>query len=117
MNIDAAIAIIQWPIGITMLVFGIHQMSKPAEWFKFLPAWVSKISPIKNPATEMRIHSLGNIIFGLFLMFPFGAMLVAAWIAFIWWLTIVPFAWRVDWALGMRDLCITLALGALIFLL
>ncbi len=117
MNIQAAIALIQWPIGITMLVFGLHQMMKPSEWFKFIPPGLAKISPIKNPATEMRLHAVGNIVFGLLLMFSFGIPLAAAWIAFVWWLSIVPLAWRVDWALGLRDLCISLALGALIFLL
>jgi len=116
MNIQTAIMLIQWPIAITMIVFGIHQMSKPAMWLKYIPAWILKMTPVK-PETEMRLHALGNLVFGLFLGFGFGFPLVAAWIAFIWWLSIIPFAWRVDWTIGMRDLCITLALAALIFLI
>lgn len=116
MNIQAAIMLIEWPVGITMLIFGIHEMAKPAEWLKFLPGWMIRTSPMKAE-TQMRMHALGNIIFGLFLIFNFGFPLVAAWIAFVWWLSIVPFAWRVDWTIGLRDLSIALSLAALIFLL
>jgi hypothetical protein len=116
MNIPIAINLIEWAVGLTMVVFGIHQMTRPAEWLKFIPPWMSRMSPTK-PETEMRIHSLGNILFGLFLIFNFGFPLVAAWISFIWWLSILPFAWRVNWAVGMRDLCVDAALLALILLL
>lgn len=115
MNIDAAILILEVGSAITMVSFGIHQLINPKEWLKFMPPWMIKYSPLK-PETEMRIHALGNILFGLFLVLNFGLALCAAWIAFVWWLSIVPFAWRVDWALGLRDLNISLALAALIFL-
>ncbi len=116
MYISTAISLIEWPIAITMIVFGLHQMMRPGEWLKFMPEWMKRTSPFKLE-TDMRLHAIGNIVFGLFLAFGFGHLLVAVWIAFVWWLSIVPFAWKVDWALGMRDLCISLALAALIFLM
>lgn len=99
-----------------MIVFGVHQLRKPVEWLKFIPPWMHKMSPMK-PETEMRFHAVGNLLFGLFLIFNLGFPLVAVWIAFIWWLSIVPFAWRVDWALGMRDLTIAVSLLSLILIL
>lgn len=108
--------VISFGVAITMISFGINQLTKPYKWLDYLPPWLIKMSPLK-PETDMRIHSLGNIIFGLYLIFPFYHPLIAAWIAFIWWLTILPFAFRYNWAIGMRDLSIILALLALILLL
>jgi len=108
-----------WAIRIgaasTMLAFGVHQMRKPQDWFGYMPESLKKLSFIK-PEAEMRIHALVNIAFGLFLLsslFP----LIAAWVAFIWWLSIVPLAFKVRWQIGMRDLSVTFSILALIFLL
>ena len=117
MHIQYAVNLIEWFVGLNMVVFGINQMAKPEGWLSYIPSWMAKFS-LGKPETTMRIHALGNLAFGIFLIFAgFGYPIVAAWIAFIWWLSILFFAFRLSWAIGMRDLSITAALLALIFLL
>lgn len=108
------IFVISFGIALCMIVFGINQLMNPGSWLGYIPPWLSKIMPFKAETT-MRLHAVGNIVFGLFLLFPLYP-LVAVWIGFIWWLSILPFAFRYDWKVGMRDLAITLALIALILL-
>ena len=112
---QTAIWLIRLGAALNMVPFGIHQMVNPEVWEKYLPEAIKKMSPL-SPSAQMRLHALGNIVFGLFLLsglYP----LVAAWVALIWYLTILPFAFWKDWTVGVRDLGITLALVSLIFLL
>jgi uncharacterized membrane protein YphA (DoxX/SURF4 family) len=109
-----ALWVIRAGTALCMLAFGVHQIRKPKDWAVFIPAWFQRLSPISNEAM-MRLHSLGNLAFGLFLVvgiFP----LVSAWVALIWWIFILPFVFPVDWAAGMRDLAITCGLIALVLL-
>ena len=116
MNINIGILVIQCGVALTMLVFGINQMLRPTYWVtRYIPQVLISLLPMK-PVTFMRLHALGNIIFGLFLVISFGHPLVAAWVALIWWITILPFAFRF-WEIGMRDLTIIFSLIALIILL
>lgn len=98
--------------ALTMIVFGIHQTVNPRKWLDYIPPTFAALSPLKLE-TDMRLHAAGNIFFGLLLasgLFP----LTAAWIALIWWITILPFAFRHSWAIGMRDLTIVFGLIALV---
>jgi hypothetical protein len=100
--------------ALTMVVFGLHQFAKPQDWLHYLPEWFQKMSPL-SPATDMRLHALGNIVFGAWLasgLFP----LASVWVALIWWITVLPFAFRVSWSIGMRDLSITIGLAALVIM-
>ena len=101
--------------AITMVIFGISQYAKPEGWLSYIPNSFSNMSPLK-PQTTMRMHALGNIIFGLLLASGWHPLL-GAWIALIWWITILPFAFRYNWAIGLRDLSITLGLVALLLLM
>lgn len=111
---ETAQLLLRFGTALTMVVFGIGQWVKPGEWLHYIPAWATKSSPMK-PESSMRLHSLGNLAFGLFLASGWHPLL-SAWVALIWWASILPFAFRVSWAIGMRDLTITLGLVALIFL-
>jgi uncharacterized membrane protein YphA (DoxX/SURF4 family) len=109
---ETAIWILRFAPAITMFTFGIHQIMNPNPWFEYVPKWLQKIIP---PAPFMKVHGAGNILLALFLvsgLYP----LVAAWVVFIWWLSIVPSAMMDSWRTGMRDLSVTLALLALIVL-
>jgi hypothetical protein len=115
MHIYAAIWFIKLGVAITMIAFGIHQARYPEKWLRFLPNALRKTHVLKPTAT-MRAHALGNILIGLLLLFPLYS-LVSGWIALIWWLSVIPFAWKEDWQIGLRDLSIAASLGAMITLL
>jgi len=112
---NTAIWLIRLGAALNMVPFGIHQMANPQAWETYLPEAVKKMSPL-SPGTQMRVHALGNIVFGLFLLSGFHP-LIGTWIAIIWYLTILPFAFWKDWTIGLRDSAITLALVGLVFLL
>jgi hypothetical protein len=102
--------IIRFGVSLIMVVFGIHQMIKPQDWFEYIPSWIEKISPVSMTA-DMRLHALGNIVLGLFYLSDLAPK-TGNWLVLIWWLTILPFAFRKNWAIGMRDLTIVLAILA-----
>lgn len=110
---DIPIFLLRLAPALTMLVFGIHQIRKPEPWFEYVPQWFQRIVPT---GPFMRVHGLGNVLLALFLVSGFYP-LAAAWLTFIWFLTIVPNAFMDSWKTGMRDLAITISLLALIFLL
>jgi uncharacterized membrane protein len=107
--------VLRFGVSLIMIVFGMHQFLKPRNWLEYLPKWLEDLIPLK-PETDLRIHALGNIIFGiLFLIIP--SSVVMGWIVLIWWLTILPFAFRKNWAIGMRDLTIIFSIIAYLHLL
>ena len=113
---DFVIGLLQWGPSLTMLLFGVSQWRHPERWTEYIPEWVIPFSFFDDKKALMRFHALGNIVFGAFLfstLYP----LAAAWIAFLWWISILPFAFRVDWTIGMRDLSVSISLAALIGLL
>ncbi|MDO8510003.1 MAG: hypothetical protein Q7S15_00020 [bacterium] len=110
---DFVIGLLQWGPSITMIAFGISQWRHPEKWLEYIPLWIMRYSFTGDKKMLMRFHSLGNIVFGVFLfstLYP----LLGAWVAFLWWLSILPLAFRVDWTIGMRDLSITISLAALV---
>jgi uncharacterized membrane protein len=98
-----------------MIVFGIHEFFKPQNWFEYIPPWLEKMSPISKKR-EMQLHALGNFLFGLFLLINIMPK-TAGWIVLIWWISILPFAFRKNWAIGMRDLSIIFSIAAYLVLL
>lgn len=113
---NEAIWIIRIFTAFIMVVFGLHQMFKPQAWQIYVPEWMHKLSPM-SPDLQMRMHALGNLAFGVFLVAGNFHPLVAAWVALLWWFSILPFAFRVKWDIGLRDLTIIGSLIALIVLL
>ena len=112
---ELAIYLLRFSAALTMVSYGINQLANPQGWLSYVPAGIQRMLPEK-PTTFMRTHALGNLVFGIWLasgLFPFVAAVVAA----IWWLTILPFAFKVKWDIGMRDLTITAGLVALAALL
>lgn len=111
---ELAIWLLRIGPALTMIAFGIHQtFINPEPWREYFPKFLEKILPFDS---TMRVHGIGNILIGLFLissLYP----LIAAWIALIWWLSILPFAFLGSWKSGMRDFAINCALAALVALL
>ena len=112
---DAAQFLLRLGPALVMVVFGLHQWVKPGNWLHYIPAWATKNSPMK-PESSMHLHALGNIVFGLFLASGWHPYL-GAWVGLLWWISILPFAFRVNWAIGLRDLAITAGLAALVLLM
>jgi uncharacterized membrane protein len=114
MNILPALWTIRAFVSLIMIVFGIHQVMKPQNWFEYIPSWLEKVLPFSTK-TGMTIHGLGNILFGLLFVssiFP----IASGWITLIWWLSILPFAFRRNWSMGMRDLTIIASIVAYLLL-
>ena len=110
-----AIWIIRTGVSVTMISFGVSQMYNPTPWLSYMPEWIKKTSPVPSELS-MRFHAFGNLAIGLWLVLgilPF----VSAWVALVWWVSILPFAFYKDWTLGMRDFTIISALVALVYLL
>jgi uncharacterized membrane protein YphA (DoxX/SURF4 family) len=114
MEVQIAILLIRLGTALTMVVFGIHQFVRPGAWIHYIPEGLAKMSPMSKEG-QMKMHAAGNVIFGLWLalgLYP----LIGAWVALIWWITILPFSFR-KWDIGLRDLSIIAGLAALIMLL
>jgi uncharacterized membrane protein YphA (DoxX/SURF4 family) len=111
-----AIWLLRGGVAATMLAFGLHQITNPGKWTQYIPEFMKRSSPLA-PEASMRLHALGNIAFGLFLVAGSFHPLLAAWVALIWWVSILPFAFQNKWDVGMRDLSIIFSLAALISLL
>jgi hypothetical protein len=111
---NPAIWLLRLGPSLIMIVFGIHQVfidQRP--WFEYVPKFLQRMF---NPTWFMRIHGTGNILLGLFLisgLYP----LIAAWVALVWWASILVGAFSGGWKTGMRDLTITISLIALVYLL
>jgi hypothetical protein len=104
--------IIRAGIALAMFAFGIEQLLKPSRWTGYIPPLLSRLLPT-SPNTTMRMHAVGNIVLGIWLAIGFYHPVIL-WLAFLWWLSILPFAlWR-DWRVGLRDLAITLTLLVLV---
>jgi hypothetical protein len=114
-EVQIARLLIHLSIGFVMVCFGISQFIKPKIWLGYIPKWLAFVMPIKS-TTFMREHALGNFFIGLLFMIGVWPM-VMAWIAGIWWLSILPFALLYDKYIGLRDLAIIMAIVADIVLL
>lgn len=102
--------------GLLMFFFGLHQFKNPKPWAEeYIPGWIRAI--LGNFLESiMRFHALINILVGAALLGGFR-MEITSWVAWIWMLGILPFAFFRSWKTGLRDLAINLSLLALIFLL
>jgi hypothetical protein len=112
-DIEWADLLIRTSVSLTMVSFGLYQITNPKQWQEYLPPWLHKI--ILAPVTFMQVHGLINLSLGL----TFGLNSwpdAMTWIVLGWWLSILPFAFYVKWTIGMRDLAIIAALAALIVL-
>jgi hypothetical protein len=114
-KMETAIYLIRYGVALTMLAYGIHQFINPGQWLHYIPEWLKKILFI-SPETFMRSHALGNFLIGIWLVSGLWE-LTGAIVALVWWISVLPFAFRVQWDIGMRDLSIIAALSALIALL
>lgn len=108
-----SIFLLKLAASINMIIFGIHQFVHPERWFEYLPEWVKNDSG--TPRKIVRVNALGNLIIAVFLasgIFP----IVAAWLAFIWYLALLPLAFMYDWRNGIRDFTVTICLLSLVYL-
>jgi uncharacterized protein YjeT (DUF2065 family) len=115
MFLTLPIFLIQLSVGAVMVLFGIDQFTKPGGWLAYMPEFVKRMSPM-SPERQMRMHALANIILGLLLAIGVWDYWIA-WLCLLWFLSILPFAFRRDWRIGMRDLAITVSLVVLLLLL
>lgn len=115
MLVEPAIIVIRTAVGLTMVVFGIHQMVNPKSWSGYLPESLRK--RLSLPTDHfLRLHGFGNAVLGAIFalgLWPF----ILTWVVLAWWLSILPFAFYAAWDVGMRDLSIIGALAALLCLL
>jgi len=106
---DIAVWLLRISGGLTMVVFGINQIRKPEPWKEYFPKAFEKLLSF-HPV--IKVHAVFNIILGVLLLSGWYPI-IGSWLAFLWWLSIVPFAFQGSWKTGMRDLSITLAMAAL----
>lgn len=112
---DVAIWLIRIGAGVTMLGFGVDQLLHPSAWTEYVPNWMHRLLPMSKEAT-LRVHSFGNL--GLGTLLVLGVLpVVVAWATLVWWLSILPFSFWHRWTIGMRDLSVTFALAAYLWLL
>ena len=102
--------LIRLSIGLTMVVFGLHQLARPRPWLVYIPAWMERLLPIK-PETFMQSHGAQNVTLGLLFISGWHIVFVS-WATVVWWLSILPFALWHDWAIGLRDMAIICAVLA-----
>lgn len=95
-----------------MIVFGVDQLIRPKGWISYLPKFVTHIVPFGKEAI-MRAHAAGNILIGVFLVVPVLPVLSIV-VTIIWWLSILPAAYKENWRIGARDTVITIALLSLL---
>jgi len=96
--------------AMVMIIFGLHQLTSPDYWYKFVPQWL----PVDHQSF-MRLHALGNIALGVWLLS--GVKLYwSTFVALIWFLTISSVALTVQWDIGVRDLAISSGLAGLLLL-
>ncbi len=98
----------------TMISFGINQLKQPELWYEYIPQGLRGFPSIA-PHKIVRAHAIGNTIIGVILIL--GILpLAGAWLAFLWWLMILFFAFLHKWTLGMQEVGIAVSLLALIYL-
>lgn len=104
-------------IGAIMIIFGLRQLKNPLGWNNYIPEFAHElIHSEEKEARIMRIHATGNVMLGIFLVsgiFP----LIAAWMAFLWWIAVAPFGFMKKLEVGVRDTSLITAIGTLILFL
>ncbi len=98
--------------AVVMIPFAIDQLLDPMAWTSYVPAWLQRLLP-GWPDGFMRVHAVGNIVIGLWLLsglFTKGA----AGVSVLWMSTIVVGTLLTGrWQIAARDLAVTLGLCAL----
>lgn len=98
--------------SLVMVLFGLNQLLRPNYWLQYVPDWATRFM---SPYTIMNIHGLINVALGLLLFSGWNASTVIC-LTLLWFLSILPFAYSVDWTIGLRDTSIILSLLALFYL-
>lgn len=102
--------LIRATVGSVMVAYGISQLHNPKSWLHYEPEWLKSLLQVK-PELFMQVHGAQNI--GLGLLFISGWRIIfISWATYAWWLSILPFATKVDWRTGARDLAIISAILA-----
>ncbi len=100
--------------SVVMIPFAIDQLTHPKEWLEYVPAWLHPMLP-GGPDGFMRIHALGNLVIGVWLLIGIFPK-VAAGLSVLWMATIVGGALLAGkWQVAVRDLAVTIGLLALFF--
>jgi len=98
--------------ALLMIIFGIDQLLRPGDWLQYVPLWVQQMMSRED---VMRLHAITNIVLGLLLLSGWNSQIIAV-VAFFWFLSILPFAFMVDWKIGLRDTVITTSILASLLL-
>ncbi len=98
-------------ISALMITFGVDQLIRPEKWINYLPGFVHMM-PFSDEAV-MQAHAAGNVLVGMLLLAPILPILSVI-VALIWWLSILPAAYKENWRIGARDTAITIALLSLL---
>jgi len=110
-----ALFVLKASVAALMIIFGVHQFVHPDKWQNYIPKWTERTYGVASESI-IRFHALGNLILAIFLIssvFP----LAAAWAVFIWWAATLPFSFMEDWRNGVRDLMVSAAVLAIIYLI
>ena len=113
-DVETAALLIRIGVSSVQVLFGLSQQRSPEDWLGYIPKPIQFIMPIK-PAKFMRIHSLGNLGIGIWLLSGL-ALPVAIWVSLLWWIWILPFAFYKAMSIGLRDFAIIMSLIALLLL-
>lgn len=109
-----AIWVIRLLLGLNLFLFGVDQLRNAEEWSEPIPEKMTNILNISRN-TLMKFHGVGNIVLALLLVLGLLPV-ITAWALLIWLLTILPFSFKSNWTIGIRDLSITSAAIALLIL-
>lgn len=107
------ILLIKLGISLSLFCFGLSEFIRPN--LKLIPSDIQQLIPF-DPRIEIKIQAIINILIAGFLLSGFYSLQVV-WIAFIWQILLLPFVLYDNWRMGIKDVCLTFCLGALIFLL
>jgi uncharacterized membrane protein YphA (DoxX/SURF4 family) len=113
-EIEWASLTIRLAVSVVMVAFGLHQILNPTEWKQYIPPWLKKLIVVPD-TTFLQIHGVGNLSLGFCFMIGFLPD-VFDWVVLAWWLSILPFAFMVQWSIALRDMAIIASLIALILL-
>ncbi len=101
-------------IGLVLAVFGCHQFIFRQNWRKLIPTDLAFLHG-REAMTVLFVSGI-NISIGLFLISGYF-LLAAAWLAFMWQVCTLPFAFNRNWQVGVNDLGLSFCLFALILLI
>lgn len=101
-------------VGLMMIAFGLHQMWRPDKWLEYIPRWLGRVLPV-SALSFMASHGFGNFVLGTALALGVWQPVIL-WIVLVWWLSLLPFVFYVNWRNGFRDIVAIAAVISLIVL-